>query len=116
MPGGEADLVNRRKKEKTATRVSVAAVSCCWQLEVRRVGEQLFIPPLCYINYYKTGDASSTASGRRGDRGVGTLRGETQRNTLLLCLLFLTPPRRRKLVKSTEPKRADLIFKLDSSD
>jgi hypothetical protein len=30
MPGGEADLVNRRKKEKTATRVSVAAVSCCW--------------------------------------------------------------------------------------
>ena len=51
-----------------------------------------------------------------GDRGVGTLRGETQRNALLLCLLFLTPPRRRKLVKKTEPKRADLIFKLDSSD
>ena len=51
-----------------------------------------------------------------GDRGVGTLGGKTQRNALLLCLLFLTPPRQRKLVKSTEPKRADLIFKLDSSD
>ena len=51
-----------------------------------------------------------------GDRGVGTLGGETQRNPLLLCLLFLTPLRERKLVKSTEPKRADLIFKLDSSD
>ena len=51
-----------------------------------------------------------------GDRGVGTIGGETQRNALLLCLLFLTPSRERKLVKSTEPKRADLIFKLDSSD
>ena len=50
MPGGEADLVNRMKKEKTATRVSVAAVSCCWELEVKKVGEQLFISPLCYIN------------------------------------------------------------------
>ena len=51
-----------------------------------------------------------------GDRGVGTIGGETQRNALLLCLLFLTPSRERKLVKSTEPKRADLIFKLHSSD
>lgn len=51
-----------------------------------------------------------------GDRVVGTLGGETQRNALLLCLLFLTPPRQRKLVNSTEPKRADLIFKLQSSD
>jgi hypothetical protein len=30
MPGGEADMVNRRKNEKTDTRVAVAAVSCCW--------------------------------------------------------------------------------------
>jgi hypothetical protein len=30
MPGGKADLVNRRKKEKTATRVSVAAVLYSW--------------------------------------------------------------------------------------
>lgn len=53
---------------------------------------------------------------RAGDRGVRVLGGETQRNALLLCLLFLTPPRERKLVKSTEPKRAELIFTLDSSD
>ena len=51
-----------------------------------------------------------------GDRVVGTLEGETPRDALLLCLLFLTPPRERKLVKSTEPKRADVIFKLHSSD
>ena len=38
-----------------------------------------------------------------GDRVVGALGGETQRNALLLCLLFLTPPRQRKLVKSWKP-------------
>ncbi len=92
----------------------MTAVSCCWQLEVKKVGEQLFIPPLSYINYYKTGDLVPRPLA--GDRVVGALGGETQRNALLLCLLFLTPPRERKLVKSTEPKRADLIFKLHSSD
>ncbi|MEG4307576.1 hypothetical protein [Microcoleus sp. D3_18a_C4] len=53
---------------------------------------------------------------RAGDRVVRALGGETLRNALLLCLLFLTPPRERKLVKSTEPKRAELILTLDSSD
>jgi hypothetical protein len=38
-----------------------------------------------------------------GDRVVGTQGGETQRDALLLCLLFLTPPRKRKLVKSPNP-------------
>jgi len=35
-----------------------------------------------------------------GDGVVGALGGFTQRNALLLCLLFLTPMRERKLVKS----------------
>ena len=38
-----------------------------------------------------------------GDRVVGTLGGETQRNALLLCLLFLAPSRDGKLVKSWKP-------------
>jgi hypothetical protein len=83
-------------------------------LEVKKVGKQLFIPALSYINYYKTRDLVPPE--QAGDREVRALGGETQRNALLLCLLFLTPPRERKLVKSSEPKRAELIFTLDSSD
>ena len=70
-------------------------------MEVKKVGKQLFIPALSYINYYKTRDLVSPP--RAGDRVVGALGGETQRNALLLCLLFLARPRERKLVKTRNP-------------